>query len=220
MYARKSSSRSSSSLLPTNIDFMSVALLILGIGSFLFHASLRQTLEFVDELSMLILNWAMLNTMMQIRQPDRQRRIIYSLVLATVYISFSVFYVYSALIIYQVIAFLTGIGITMLRTQYLFSWVQPAFPAEQSKAWNRRSWQAVGISSLGYLLWNIDLEFCKELRDMKAAMGLPLSWLLELHGWWHIMTAIGADQFMMVAREMRESDEKLLQENGKAKKEM
>ena len=62
----------------------------------------------------------------------------------------------------------------------------------------------MGFCVLGYLLWNIDLEFCMQLRELRAQVGLPWAWLLELHGWWHVLTAIGADRFMNVARELRE----------------
>ena len=63
--------------------------------------------------------------------------------------------------------------------------------------------KAIVICLLGYLLWNIDIKYCAELRQLKNRVGLPLAWLLEFHGWWHVLTAIGASQFMQVAREMR-----------------
>ncbi|KAK4462638.1 hypothetical protein QBC42DRAFT_286249 [Cladorrhinum samala] len=40
-------------VLAPKVDLMSLSLLLLGIGSFLFHATLRQTMEFCDELSIL-----------------------------------------------------------------------------------------------------------------------------------------------------------------------
>lgn len=35
----------------------------------------------------------------------------------------------------------------------------------------------------GYVLWNIDNEFCAELRSARDAVGMPLGFVLELHGW-------------------------------------
>lgn len=199
-------------LFAPNWDFMSVSLLILGIGSFLFHASLRQALEFVDELSMIGIIWSFLQTTLSIRQSQSKIRVI-SVVLSAVIIGFSVFYVWSAKIIYQVIAFFIGIGAVSCRFVYLFWWSQPEFPRDKVRDWNRRTLQALGTSLLGYLVWNIDLEFCAMLRDVRERVGLPWAWLLELHGWWHILTAIGADRFMTVAREMREES---LREKKKA----
>lgn len=189
-------------------DFMSITLLVLGVGSFLFHATLRQTFEFADELSMLSLTWSMLRAVLQARQSPAAARNI-SIGLALFFLAFSAFYVYSAKIIYQVIAFGSGIGLVTLRSQYLYHRAQPSFPTAKSRDWNVRMWQAIGICLFGYVLWNIDLEYCHGLRSLRQRIGLPWAWGLELHGWWHILTAIGADRFMNVAREV---DEEVLPE--------
>ncbi|KID95894.1 alkaline ceramidase family protein, partial [Metarhizium majus ARSEF 297] len=191
-------------LLSPKLDFMSISLLSLGFGSFLFHASLRQTLEFADEFSMLGLTWSMLQATLTLRQsPIRSRSI--SIGLAFVFITFAGFYIQSPRIIYQVIAFATGILLVILRTQYLYHWLQPApFAKAKSRDWNMRTWKAIGVCLIGYVLWNIDLEYCATLRAVRRQVGLPWAWLFEFHGLWHVLTAIGASQFMNVAREMRE----------------
>lgn len=184
---------------------MSITLLVLGIGSFVFHASLRQTLEFVDELSMMGLTWSLLQSVLTRRQPAFKARLI-STLLAAACISFSIFYVRSAKIIYQVIAFTSSLFVVLLRSEYLFYKVQPPFPKEKTRDWHVRTWKATGFCVFAYILWNIDLEFCHVLRDLRHQIGLPWSWSLELHGWWHVLTAVGAAQFMQVAREMREEE--------------
>ncbi|KAH7313320.1 ceramidase [Stachybotrys elegans] len=190
-------------LFAPKLDFMSISLMGLGIGSFLFHASLRQTLEFADEFSMLGLTWSMLQATYTARQPPAKARLI-SVALFIVYSAFAAFYLQSPLIIYQVIAFASGIGLVILRSQYLFHWLQPELPRAKSRDWNFRTWKAISICVFGYILWNIDLEYCAELRSIRRWVGLPWAWLFEFHGWWHILTAMGASQFMDVAREVRE----------------
>ncbi|CAG7922405.1 unnamed protein product [Penicillium olsonii] len=44
----------------------------------------------------------------------------------------------------------------------------------------------------GFLIWNLDNIFCSEIRQMRRKIGLPWGLLLEGHGWWHVMTGIGA----------------------------
>ncbi|KAJ3540629.1 hypothetical protein NM208_g2691 [Fusarium decemcellulare] len=195
--------RGSRGLLRPNCDFMSLSLLCLGIGSFLFHASLRAILEFADEFSMLGLTWSMLQATLTIRQSALKARVI-SIGLGVGFTMFSIIYVQSPEIIYQVIAFALGILLVILRSQYLFHWLQPAFPKDKSHDWNWRTWKAISICLLGYLLWNIDLEYCAEIRAIKERVGLPWAWLFKLHGWWHVLTAIGTSQFMNVAREVRQ----------------
>ena len=190
-------------LFAPNWDFMSFALLVLGVGSFLFHASMRQTLMLVDDLSMLLVMWSLLQATVVIRQTPAKARLI-STGLAIFFPLFSAFYIQSGMIIYQVIAFALGLILVAARTQYLYHWLQPGYPKALSQDWNFRTWKAILICVFGYVLWNIDLEFCAELRQMRAQIGLPWAWLLELHGWWHILTAIGASGFMVVAREVRQ----------------
>lgn len=44
----------------------------------------------------------------------------------------------------------------------------------------------------GYFLWNIDYHFCPQVIRFRHALGLPWGLFYELHGWWHILTGIGA----------------------------
>ncbi|KAH8650992.1 ceramidase [Xylariales sp. PMI_506] len=43
----------------------------------------------------------------------------------------------------------------------------------------------------GYFVWLLDDWACRTLISTRRSIGLPLSFLLELHGWWHVFTAIG-----------------------------
>ncbi|KID64794.1 alkaline ceramidase family protein, partial [Metarhizium hybridum] len=197
----------SAGLLAPKIDFMSASLFVLGIGSFLFHASLRQTLEFADEFSMLGLTWAMLQATLTTGQSRTKSRLV-STGLAVCFASFAIFYLQSPKIIYQVIAFVACVFVLILRAQYLLYWLQPALPEAKRRDWNKRTWKAVFLCVLGYFLWNIDLEYCAALRSIRQQLGLPWAWLFELHGWWHVLTAIGAAQCMNVAREVRQEVER------------
>jgi dihydroceramidase len=44
----------------------------------------------------------------------------------------------------------------------------------------------------GFVLWCIDNWICDSLTVTKRSIGLPWGFILELHGWWHIFTGIGA----------------------------
>jgi dihydroceramidase len=47
-------------------------------------------------------------------------------------------------------------------------------------------------------LWQLDFIFCSELTAWKRAIGMPWGFLLEFHGWWHVLTAVGAYVFMVM----------------------
>jgi dihydroceramidase len=38
----------------------------------------------------------------------------------------------------------------------------------------------------GFLIWNLDNQFCPTLRRWRRAAGLPWGLLLEGHGWWYV----------------------------------
>ncbi|KAJ5921813.1 hypothetical protein N7516_009516 [Penicillium verrucosum] len=54
------------------------------------------------------------------------------------------------------------------------------------------------IFNLGYWLWIVDQWACGFLTKAREAIGLPYAFILELHGWWHICTGIGAYTFVAV----------------------
>lgn len=190
-------------LLTPNIDFMSSSMILLGIGSFLFHASLRHTLEYVDELSMLVLTWSMLRATYTAGQPPATARAM-SVALTLFYVPYSALYVATGDIILQVVAFTGAIALIGFRTHYLFGSLRSSSASvNERRAWRARTLRAVAVALLGYALWNIDLQFCPELRAIRGRVGLPWAWLFEFHGWWHIFTAMGAGLYMDVVREMR-----------------
>ncbi|KAF7898583.1 hypothetical protein EAF00_005029 [Botryotinia globosa] len=66
----------------------------------------------------------------------------------------------------------------------------------------------------GFILWNIDNQFCESLTDTKHSLGMPWSFVLELHGWWHILTGIGAYIFIALVEYL--TAEEAGQELGKS----
>lgn len=60
----------------------------------------------------------------------------------------------------------------------------------------RRMWFmiAVGLSIFlgGFAIWTVDNVHCSTLRQWRREIGLPWGVFLEGHGWWHLMTGVGA----------------------------
>ena len=190
-------------LFAPNSDFMSFSLLVLGVASFLFHGSLRHTMQFADEIGMLGLAWSMLQGTLTVRQSPARTRII-TTCLVIFFPLFAIFYVWSGKVIYHSTAFFIMLVALILRTHHLLHWLKPEFPEAKRLRWRVMGSKALVTLLAGYALWQIDLEFCAPLRALREWVGLPWAWLFELHGWWHILTAMAASQFMDIFREMRE----------------
>lgn len=65
----------------------------------------------------------------------------------------------------------------------------------------RRMWIliAFGLSIFlgGFGIWTLDNVYCSTLRGWRQEIGLPWGFVLEGHGWWHLMTGIGADCYIV-----------------------
>ncbi|CAH7670845.1 ceramidase [Phakopsora pachyrhizi] len=49
-----------------------------------------------------------------------------------------------------------------------------------------------GLFLTGFLIWNIDNLFCDKISQLKEYLGSPLSFIIEGHAWWHLLTGAGA----------------------------
>lgn len=58
----------------------------------------------------------------------------------------------------------------------------------------------------GFGIWNIDNVFCADLHAAKRYVGMPWSFVLELHGWWHIFTGVGAYIFIALVEYLTGDD--------------
>ncbi|KAM0563074.1 hypothetical protein ACHAPJ_001920 [Fusarium lateritium] len=84
-----------------------------------------------------------------------------------------------------------GLGIYVIATRVL-----RIIPQQVRDPVTRKKFQNIatlGLASfgLGYIVWLIDEFACRYLTSARHVVGLPVAFLLELHGWWHILTAIG-----------------------------
>jgi dihydroceramidase len=184
------------------LDFMSISLLILGIGSFLFHASMRQSLQFVDEIAMLGLAWSLLQGVLTDRKSSTYNGYI-KISLAIIFPLFSAFYVWTGKIIYHATVFTLMLALIIVRGHYLFYWRTPSFPYAKTAVWKVQGRKTLCALLVAYVGWQVDLEYCAELRQLRERTGIPWAWLLELHGWWHVLTAYSAAGFMDIVREIQ-----------------
>ncbi|KAH9838958.1 Ceramidase [Teratosphaeria destructans] len=65
----------------------------------------------------------------------------------------------------------------------------------------QQMWFMVGLGLSiflgGFAIWNLDNEYCSQIRKWRREIGLPWGILLEGHGWWHLMTGLGAYMYIV-----------------------
>ncbi|KAF2460775.1 alkaline phytoceramidase [Lineolata rhizophorae] len=188
-----------------------------GTGSFLFHSTLKYPMQLVDELSMIyttcLMFWATFSY-------GRSKR--YAVFLGLFLIALALFitlyyhYLQDPRFHQNMYALLTAI--VLLRSMYVMEVsIRPSIKAkrrdelsgngtmkqEEQARQDRRDkeilqnmWTmiAYGLSVFlgGFAVWNLDNAFCPTIRRWRREIGLPWGIVLEGHGWWHLMTGVGA----------------------------
>lgn len=177
---------------------MSASLLLVGVTSFMFHATLRQTFQLSDDVSMLLLAAALLQALYCNGQPAARARLTTGAIYACV-CAMSAVYVRSGDVRVHACMFAGLLQLVWPRTLYLVYRREGSDPARALQL--RRFRRAVGTLVFALGVWYVDLEWCAKLRRLRGAIGLPWAWLLELHGWWHVLTAAGAATYIDLVRD-------------------
>ncbi|KAK1968501.1 alkaline phytoceramidase [Colletotrichum sublineola] len=188
------------------LDIQSVGLLLVGVFSGVFHGTMHQETQLLDDLSMLVLA----GSLVQQLYVSRQSRSVAAALATALWLGIAfmaTIYVRSGDIFIHIATFTSLLTLVWPRTLFLV-YGTGRWSAAERRAFMWRFAKACAVLILGFTLWHIDLEYCAELRAARRELGLPLAWLLELHGWWHIFTALGASWYMRLIRDLTSDDER------------
>jgi dihydroceramidase len=180
--------------------------LAVGLGSFLFHSTLKYPMQLVDELSMIYTTCIMFHaSFARGRSPTYSAALAGSLVLLAATITAVYHYLQDPVFHQNAYAILTAV--VLIRSM----WVMETHlrPTRRVGRLSRESgedvkekkrvgardaatlalmWRliAVGLSVFlgGFAIWSLDNKHCSTLRRWRRDVGLPWGILLEGHGWW------------------------------------
>ncbi|KAL1924762.1 uncharacterized protein VTP21DRAFT_4416 [Calcarisporiella thermophila] len=174
-----------------------VGLLLIGIGSWWFHMTLQYEFQLLDELPMiygaliLVYNIFEMNTRPRYGLFLPALLALYGIVVTAVYIKIRN-------PVFHQVAYAILVGILVVRSVALLRRI------EDKKRKGELSFllqMAVMTFGGGFVLWNIDNQFCNGLRNIRwRYLPFPFSGLAELHGWWHILTCLGT-HFYLIANQ-------------------
>jgi len=161
---------------------------IIGIGSFFFHATLRYEAQLFDELPMMLMAGQSIWCMVVNGHSSKIRSIISAVIVySLIAVGASVYLIYRNYWVFYGI-FVAIMTVLVLGAIYL-SHTNPHVSSPMMKAF----W--VNLAAFG--LWNIDVHLCSQLRFIRSCFVQPLDSILQLHGWWHLLTAIGLVWFVI-----------------------
>ncbi|KAH0603677.1 uncharacterized protein H6S33_007336 [Morchella sextelata] len=170
--------------------------LCVGVGSFLFHATLWYSMQLVDELSMIyttcLMAWASLSN----GKPPAIATL-YGLLLSA--LALSITFIYHSLgdPTFHQNAYALLTALLLFRSWYLMeSRLRRTRPHDVNTMWWMVGW-GLFVFLCGFALWNVDNAWCGSLRGWRRGVGLPWGVLAEGHGWWHLLTGVGAYYYIV-----------------------
>ncbi|OAQ66094.1 alkaline ceramidase family protein [Pochonia chlamydosporia 170] len=178
-------------------------LALVGICSALFHGTLKFHAQMGDDLSMLVASSCVLYRAMTFDRTWPEIKT-FTVVLVVSLATVIVYHVATDEQVVHELAFVLLIFLVGLRTRSL---IKTRVKSESQQATLRRNTLfGAACFAIGYFLWQLDLRYCSQLTRYKRQVGMPWSFLLEFHGYWHVLTAIGACTFMVMVEDLTNED--------------
>lgn len=205
-----------------------ISLVLVGILSFVFHATLKHEAQIADELAMYAITGS-LNYVVYTYDPKPNsdslasglsftstlsRNLLGSaLTLSSGYVLYANYIThYKTTLDIHTALFVILLTTFWPRTLYLInhapsSRVSTGQLTAQAKATHQRRLRTFRFAALSFItgfgIWLCDGIFCHQLRAIRVKIGLPWAWALEGHGIWHLLTALGAGMFVKLVAELR-----------------
>ncbi|EXJ93589.1 hypothetical protein A1O1_01981 [Capronia coronata CBS 617.96] len=176
--------------------FPNLALFVVGVASFAYHVTLKYGTQICDDLSMFWVCAAIIYELYTIdRSPTFSLVFGSTLTLVLGAISAAHYSMYQLWLHNMTF----GLLVTAIWPRVLYL-IYHRFQGEEKSYWIGR-FRVGGFCFLaGFGVWLIDGAACGWLREMRSSLGLPWAFALELHGWWHILTALGAGYCIRVTK--------------------
>ncbi|PYH74106.1 ceramidase [Aspergillus vadensis CBS 113365] len=167
-----------------------------GIASAAFHMNLKYHTQMMDDVAMHLTTTPVLHRVMTVNT-SRRTSIILAFLLNAALIGLIIHHALTDELILHSVTFVVSVTIIGVRTMQLITTRTPKDSLVRRQIWGIVRLGAA-IFELGFLVWLVDGWICEWLRSWRATIGLPWAFLLELHGWWHICTGVGAYIFIVV----------------------
>jgi len=155
------------------------SLLIVGIGSGMFHMTLLYEMQLLDELPMIYTSCILAYCMYEVQSPPKRENVMLASALTILSVLFTMTHVYHKV----PLIFFTLYGVMVIALASLDLYI---ILKQYSKKLICFYVLGLSIQLLGTFLWIVDNLACDQLEQVREILPKILSPILQLHGWWHI----------------------------------
>ncbi|KAH3902220.1 alkaline dihydroceramidase SCDLUD_002036 [Saccharomycodes ludwigii] len=170
---------------------------LVGIGSWLFHMTLKYEYQLLDELPMIYATcvpaWSILTEPIlwsRFSNIGIKKDVIVGFIITSSAVLVTYTYLfYKNPIIHQICYGALNLTIIVCASVYTFKYIK-----DPVILINLKKCVIIGVSSflLGFFFWNLDVQFCSAwIYIRRSYLLLPMGALLEMHAWWHLLTGVG-----------------------------
>lgn len=181
--------------------FTAAGFLLVGIGSWFFHMTLRYEYQLLDELPMIYATcipfWSIFSEFKDTRGSIMVGAGIFT---AANLLTYIYLYVLKDPTLHQAAYGLLNAAI-IFRSNALTQ--KHCTDKKALSQLNRTMLSGVLIFILGYFLWNLDIHLCSHARAKRREWGMPYGFILEGHGWWHLFTGTGVYFYLVYMEYLR-----------------
>lgn len=180
--------------LPTRYLIAYIGFAIVGIGSFFFHSTLWIEAQLADELPMIYLVghtlFLLLDKEHGFNLSLKSVRILSIETLLALGFTWSYCNIIRSPVYHQIV-FTALIMANTIQATKRYSEMKGKLPPHFKDFIIRNILTGGFLFLFGFLIWNLDNNFCGPLTSWKVAIGWPAAFLLEGHGWWHLLSGLG-----------------------------
>ncbi|KAI8380506.1 alkaline ceramidase 3 [Choanephora cucurbitarum] len=172
-----------------------LGVIFVGFGSWCFHMTLQYEMQLLDELPMIyVASIVMWLTFLADPSSPNSYKVPFALTLYSAIVTWSYLLINNP--VFHQVCYAALILTIVYRSIVLHQQIPKDMTYERSRMQSILWMSAFGFI-IAFVLWNIDNVFCHHLRAWRHTVPLVIGALSELHGWWHIGTAIGCYYFIV-----------------------
>lgn len=155
-------------------------LLVVGIGSTMFHMTLQYSMQLLDEVPMVFTTCLFIYCQAQIKAGPKEQN--WLLMSALIFYALSFAAIYSVWSNPLVMEYMYAVLMFILLAQSAY-----IVHRDYDPSCLKMFLLGTAMYGVAFLIWNIDNHFCHHLQDFRARTSSSVGALSQLHAWWHIL---------------------------------